>query len=186
MDKTTDAKSNVVTSNMLTLVLVIDIIVSIIWGFAGWNYSNSYKENIFRIMHGIPDLLNNLAAFSAVIFGITIVRVGIFTKGGTEYYPQKYGYRKLKNIIDKYNEYENYDEVAKTINKLLKPRSKNQFNSEYFDFVNILQETSPDFNNVWNDFNYYSSIKNKKNVKKYYEKLKKYIYIRVYEEYKKN
>lgn len=185
MESTTNGEKKVVTLTMILTVCVIDIIISIVWGFGIWDYSHSWIKNILTILGGIPGLLSNVSTFSAAIFGIIAAWNGAFNKGGTKYYTYKYGYRKLKKIVDKYNTYANYDKVVDTIiNILLVTKASNSPKTVYYNCVDRLLILDEDFKKVWNDFNYYhDAIKISASVQKYYDKLEKCVFIKVYEKY---
>jgi hypothetical protein len=181
MEKTDDSKKDGVSFKMLYTVLMINVLILIFWAISYINESNF----ILSIFSNLPSVLADLATLDITIFGINIIRKGIFSKGGTKYYPKKIGEKKLRNVVNVYDNYDSYPNIIDEIEVLLS--KKNNFDSEYFKYVYRLQKKDAEFSRVWNDYNFYSSkeilsIKEKK----YFDKLEKYIFIKVVDESKTN
>ena len=181
-NRTNDAVKKGVSCGTVLVVLLIDLFIGILW-IIGINNTDK-NSNFYTILRDTPDLLRNLSTFSVAIFGVTIVRKGIFDKGGTKYYPTSCGKNKLGNIIGEYNEYPNYSEVVEVISELLVPYSEDPFDCRYFQYVYKLQKIDDDFVKVWNDYNFYSAKEMKKpEDRKYLKQLEKYIFIKIYNEH---
>ena len=165
-------------------ILTIMISIGFIIPFGLWTFGyfrSCSRNNINTYFKDLPEFINNISTFFATLMGLEIARSGIFNKGGTFWYPKKYGYWKLRKIFKNYNfvkSNKEYIELNDYINRI--NPSDNSFNSQYFNCVYVLQEISYDFRVVWNDYNYYSSIKKpSKHVHKLLNKIKQYIYLEV-------
>lgn len=101
--------------------------------------------------------------------------------GGTKYYPTQYGKRKLGKMIEEYNKQYDEETYYKATQFVLDVSSNR--NEEYFHMVCLLQ-INHDFRKVWNDFNYYFGMDVKKREDNlYFQSVKKYVYLQVYNKF---
>ncbi len=121
-----------------------------------------------------------LSTLSLAVFSVQIVSV--VAKGETPFYPNRIGPKEIYKILNKFNYEYDFNSLTAEINKLLRSRSNNEFNSEYYDAVRAIQsENDKEFNMVWNDFNYYQPLENKNDsVRRYLADIRYYVYCRVY------
>ena len=182
LNLSTNAKKLYITRRTYWLVIVFDIVIFYLCA-SGYLLG----PGLGAMMKDMPDIFGGLAVFSSAVFVFPILRKGGFGKGETEYFPNKYGKRKLENIIGKYDVYEDYPKVARKIYELSHSGSGDDFRNTYFQYVFELQATSEDFVKVWNDYNYYFQIGNKKVMNdRYFKRLEKYVFIEVYIAHSKN
>lgn len=132
-----------------------------------------------------PWMHSYVTLFCAYIGGKFVYERGRENKaGGTKYYPSKYGKRKLGKMIDNYNEQyddEIYNKAALFVSKIAKQR-----HDDYMNIVCTLQ-LDADFKKVWNDFNYYYGMDEKRREDdQYFQSVRRYIYLHVYNEYGKD
>lgn len=132
-----------------------------------------------------PWVHSYVTLFCAYIGGKFVYERGRESKtGGTKYYPSKYGKRKLGEMIDKYNE--NYDDETYNKAELFVSAIANRQHDDYLNMVYTLQ-LDADFKKVWNDFNYYYGMDEKRREDNpYFRSVRKYIYLHVYNKYGKN
>ncbi len=166
----------------IIIVVTIDAILLVAWCFCVYKYMPCPTS---FIIENIPNVIGTLISFSLGVFGVTSVNRGVFSKGGTKYYPRAFGEKKLNDILNGYIETcdENtYHKVQDKIADLLKPMEGYQNHSLYFKYVFQLLDSDWDFAKVWNDFNYYGAkIHPSDKDKEYLYKLRKYIYNKVYQ-----
>jgi len=173
------SKKGIKVYTLILMILIGFIIPLVLWTFGYFRSCN--QNNINTYFNDLPEFIGNISTFFATLIGLEIIRSGVFTKGGTFWYPKKYGYWKLRKIFKGYNFVESnkeYKELKDYIDKINQPN--NDFNNQYFKCVYALQETSYNFKIVWNDFNYYNSIKKpSKSVHNLLNKIRQYIYLEV-------
>ena len=132
-----------------------------------------------------PWVHSYVTLFCAYIGGKFVYERGRESKtGGTKYYPSKYGKRKLGEMIDKYNE--NYDDEIYNRAALFVSDIANRRHDDYLNMVYTLQ-LDADFKKVWNDFNYYYGMDEKRREDDpYFRSVRRYIYLHVYNKYGKD
>lgn len=181
MDKNSDGSKQPVPVSSLLITIIMDVIIFALWWFRFENAEDS------ELLKEIPSMIGSLVALSALILGTTVVRSSTFLSKnkGTKFYPKKYGEKKLNSILSELEK--NYPEDFTEITMVVKELQYNQHRietNEYFYYVFILQESDWNFLKVWNDFNYYAPQRSELGKRaKYYLRLEKYIYKRVYDLY---
>lgn len=129
----------------------------------------------------LPEILSYLATISLPFIGTKVVSSTLHHRNHSKFYTKEFGQDKLNNILlqtDK-GTYEDYTHIVTVIFNLL---DKNQ----YHYYTNLLCKSNPDFELVWNDYNYNETRKNKsEKARLYFNRLEKYIFIKVYYAYEK-
>ena len=183
LNQTTDGMKKIVfSSKVLGTFLIVSIMLIFLVGVLYFN-------------HLFVDELNNFQPWVANLVGISLVCVGgVYVntsyeksrKGGTRYYRFKYRCAELENSMTKYCE--RFTELQRAeIRDVIYQWVRNEESREkYWNTVFYLQDVDNEFIKAWNDFNYYDNMKlRKESDLNYFSLVENYVYLRVYETYKK-
>lgn len=183
----TNANKMCVSGPMIACVLIVDIALLSAWIVFSARLASDAGQ---FILQNIAEVISALAAITVLVFGTTAVNRGAFAKSGTKYYRRPYGSRRTDIFMSRYQEVKqhNYSEVNRVLDMLQNSKTGDPFDSEYYRYISILQgKYDEEFNMAWNDFNYYNSRKAlRKEKKEYLNRLRQYVFLRVYDEYIKD
>lgn len=182
MNKTSNSRPENITKKDYFIIIIVSITIMIIWviGFWGAIYFQdiSYRDTM-NFLKNIPEMLGYIATIDTFLLALFAIKNGLFSRGGTEFYPKLYGEKKLSYILNRKND--DYSKIVNSIYTLL--NSGQGESNEYFKRVYKLQHKSSEFKKVWNDYNYLHAKQNKSEKQEiYYQKLEEYVFRSVYEE----